>query len=103
VRKTKHRLRPTSLSQCREGRSDLLISSRWFALIRIWSPWLAPRQGKSVFGLDKEAVTCAFLSNTGKHIVLLAISGVNDVMTTFKNDEGGIVLLRVRVSFLLMI
>ncbi|EPE27416.1 (Trans)glycosidase [Glarea lozoyensis ATCC 20868] len=70
--------------------------SRWFALIRIWSPWLAPRQGKSVFGLDKEAVTCSFLSNSGKHIVLLAISGVNDVMTTFKNDEGGNVVLRIR-------
>ncbi|XMA11985.1 hypothetical protein WAI453_004776 [Rhynchosporium graminicola] len=70
--------------------------SRWFALIRIWSPWLAPRQGKSVFGLDKEAVMCSFLSNTGKHLVLLAITGVEDVMTMFTSDGDGNVILHIR-------
>ncbi|KAH7327176.1 glycoside hydrolase superfamily [Rhexocercosporidium sp. MPI-PUGE-AT-0058] len=70
--------------------------SRWFALIRIWSPWLAPRQGKSVFGLDKEAVMCSFLSLTGKHLVLLAITGVEDVMTLFKSDSDGNVVLHIR-------
>jgi hypothetical protein len=56
---------------------------------------LAPRQGKTNFGLDKEAVTCSFLSNTGKHLVLMGISGVNDLMTTFKSDEDGNVVLKV--------
>ncbi|KAF4635078.1 hypothetical protein G7Y89_g3021 [Cudoniella acicularis] len=70
--------------------------TRWFALIRIWSPWLAPRQGKSSFQLDKEAVMCSFLSNSGKHLVLLAISGVDDVMTMFKSDNEGNVILRIR-------
>ncbi|KAG4439088.1 hypothetical protein IFR05_005430 [Cadophora sp. M221] len=70
--------------------------SRWFALVRIWSPWLAPRQGKSVFGLDKEAVMCSFLSLTGKHLVLLAITGVEDVMTLFKSDSDGNVVLHIR-------
>ncbi|TVY38596.1 putative galactinol--sucrose galactosyltransferase [Lachnellula occidentalis] len=69
---------------------------RWFALIRIWSPWLAPRQGKSTFGLDKEAVMCSFLSVTGKHLVLMGISGVGDVMTLFTNDSDGNVVLRIR-------
>ncbi|CAG8978652.1 hypothetical protein HYALB_00011748 [Hymenoscyphus albidus] len=69
---------------------------RYFALIRIWQPWLAPRQGKDFFDLDKEAVLCSFLSDTGKHLVLLAISGVNDVMTMFKADEKGNVVLKVR-------
>lgn len=69
--------------------------ARWFALIRIWTPWLAPRQGKSHFNLDKEAVTCSFLSSEGKHIVLLAISGVDDVMTLFKSDTDGRVVLDV--------
>jgi hypothetical protein len=41
---------------------------------------------------------CSFLSNTGKHLVLLGISGVSDVMTTFKNDESGNVVLRVSLS-----
>ncbi|KAH6672181.1 glycoside hydrolase superfamily [Halenospora varia] len=70
--------------------------SRWFALVRIWSPWLAPRQGKTSFQLDKDAVMCSFLSNSGKHLVLLAISGVDDVMTLFKNDDDGNVIMRVR-------
>ncbi|TVY18474.1 putative galactinol--sucrose galactosyltransferase 6, partial [Lachnellula arida] len=70
--------------------------SRWFALIRIWSPWLAPRQGKSTFSLDKEAVMCSFLSVTGKHLVLMGISGVGDVMTLFTNDGDGNVVLRIR-------
>lgn len=66
------------------------------ALIRIWAPWLAPRQGKTTFGLDKEAVMCSFLSLQGKHIVLLAISGVEDVMTLFTSDSQGNVVLTVR-------
>ncbi|KAF7887994.1 uncharacterized protein EAF01_011148 [Botrytis porri] len=70
--------------------------ARWFALIRIWTPWLAPRQGKNHFELDKEAVTCSFLSSDGKHIVLLAISGINNVMTLFKSDSDGKVVLEVR-------
>ncbi|KAA8569968.1 hypothetical protein EYC84_002306 [Monilinia fructicola] len=70
--------------------------ARWFALIRIWTPWLAPRQGKTIFDLDKEAVTCSFLSSEGKHIVLLAISGINDVMTLFESGSDGKVVLKVR-------
>lgn len=66
---------------------------RWFALIRIWTPWLAPRQGKSHFELDKEGVLCSFMEPGGRHLVLLAISGVNDVMTLFKSDSYGNVVI----------
>ena len=76
----------------------ILMNPRWFALVRIWTPWLAPRQGKGQFGLDKEAVMCSFLSLTGKHLVLLGISGVDDVMTMFTNDSEGNVILRVCVA-----
>lgn len=65
-------------------------TNRWFALIRIWSPWLAPRQGKTHFDLDKDAVMCSFLSFTGKHLVLLAISGVDDVMTLLTSVDGAV-------------
>ncbi|KAI6714138.1 hypothetical protein JHW43_003359 [Diplocarpon mali] len=70
--------------------------SRWFALIRIWSPWLAPLQGKSHFDLEKEAVICSFLSLTGKHLVLLAVTDAADVMTLFTSDSNGNVVLRIR-------
>ena len=39
---------------------------------------------------------CSFLSVTGKHLVLLGISGVDDVMTLFTSDSEGNVILRVR-------
>ena len=74
----------------------LLTPARWFSLVRIWSPWLAPRQGKTRFELDKEAISCSFLSREGKHLVLLAISGVDDVMTMFTSDSDGNVVLHVR-------
>ena len=32
----------------------------------------------------------------GRHLVLLAISGVQDVMTLFKSDQDGNVVLNVR-------
>lgn len=38
---------------------------------------------------------CSFLSKTGKHLVLLAISGVDDVMTMFTSVDG-VVNLHVR-------
>ena len=38
---------------------------------------------------------CSFLSLSGKHLVLLAISGVDDVMTLFTSDAEGNVVLRV--------
>jgi hypothetical protein len=43
---------------------------------------------------------CSFLSRTGKHLVLLGISGVDDVMTMFTSDSEGNVILRVRLTFL---
>lgn len=61
---------------------------RWFALVRIWSPWLAPRHGKDSFLLDKDAIMLSFLSSEGKHLVLLAFSGLNDAMTVFRHTVG---------------
>jgi hypothetical protein len=39
---------------------------------------------------------CSFLSVTGKHLVLLGISGVDDVMTMFTSDDEGNVIMKVR-------
>lgn len=73
-----------------------LTLSRWFSLVRIWAPWLAPRHGKTHFSLDKDAILAAFVNSRGQHIVLLAISGVNNVMSTFQSDESGNVQLHLR-------
>lgn len=73
-----------------------LTCFRWFSLVRIWAPWLAPRHGKAKFELDKDAVLSAFVNSKGEHLVLLAVSGVNDTMTTFRSDDAGHVQLRLR-------
>ncbi|KAB5549909.1 raffinose synthase Sip1 [Coniochaeta sp. 2T2.1] len=69
---------------------------RWFAVVRIWAPWLAPRHGKDKFELDKDAIMCSFLSPEGRHMVILAISGVSDVLTVFHNSASGEVVLHIR-------
>lgn len=63
--------------------------SQWFALVRLWSPWLAPRQGKDNFLPDKEAILAAFHRKDGHHLVVLAVSGVDDVLTTLHHDGNG--------------
>ncbi|KAF7328418.1 Raffinose synthase Sip1 [Mycena venus] len=69
---------------------------RWFSLVRLWAPWLAPRHGKSTFGLDKDGILCAFLSPQGQHMVMIGISGLNDTMMLFRSDGSGRVMLHVR-------
>jgi len=68
----------------RFGRSNWF---RWFALVRLWSPWLAPRQGKTAELAEKDAILYSFLRNDGLHVVLLAISGIDDVTTVFQADS----------------
>lgn len=68
---------------------------RWFAVVRLWAPWLAPRHGEGWFALDKDAIMCSFLSPQGRHMVVLAISGLTDVMTVIRSGSSGEVILHV--------
>ena len=70
--------------------------TRWFSLVRIWSPWLAPRQGKGNFSPTEDGVLCSFLRWDGLHLVLLAVSGIDDVLTVFKPDGQGNVIISAR-------
>jgi hypothetical protein len=73
-----------------------LYVSRWFALVREWAAWLSPRHGKGVFTTSKDAIVCSFLRRDGLHLVLLAISGVDDVLTVFRDDDFGGIVVRAR-------
>ncbi len=66
--------------------------TRWFALVRIWSPWLAPRHGKEKFQPKEDTILCSFLRWDGLHLVLLAVSGIDDVLTVLKHDGHGNVI-----------
>jgi len=63
--------------------------SRWFSLVRLWGPWIAPRQGKEIFQPDKEAIMAAFERHDGFHLIILAVSGIDDVLTTLNHDGNG--------------
>ncbi|KAK5109106.1 hypothetical protein LTR62_007563 [Meristemomyces frigidus] len=72
-------------------------SGQWFALVRLWSPWLAPRQGRTDrLVLDKDGVLLSFLRSDGLHVVCLAISGLEDVVSTFISDGHGDVIIKGR-------
>lgn len=66
---------------------------RYFSLVRVWSPWLGPRHGKDRFRLTEDAILCSFLRKDGVHLVLLAVSGVDDVLTVFQSSEDGEVVV----------
>ncbi|KAJ4286054.1 hypothetical protein N0V90_013401 [Kalmusia sp. IMI 367209] len=70
--------------------------SHWFALVRLWSPWLAPRQGRDRFQPDKEAVVAAFHREDGSHLVVVAVSGIDNVLTTLGHDGDGNVTIESR-------
>ena len=66
--------------------------TRWFSLARPWTPWIAPRHGKAPFDCGNGSLICAFERHDGFHLVLLAMSGINDVLTEMKPDGKGNVI-----------
>lgn len=68
--------------------------ARYFALVRVWTPWLGPRHGRNKFKLTEDAVLCSFLRTDGVHLVLLAISGANNVLTVFGSGENNEVMIK---------
>ncbi|KAL4922925.1 glycoside hydrolase superfamily [Aspergillus aurantiobrunneus] len=69
--------------------------SRFFALVRVSTAWLGPRQGKNKLDLTEDAVLCSFLRTDGVHVVLLGVS-VNDVLTVLGSRSDGEVVVKSR-------
>ncbi|KAE8355622.1 hypothetical protein BDV28DRAFT_128553 [Aspergillus coremiiformis] len=67
---------------------------RYFALVRVWTPWLGPRHGGGNFRLTEDAILCSFLQGNGEHVVLLAVSGINDTLTVLRSGENGEVIIK---------
>lgn len=76
------------------GAPSLMV--KYFSLVRVWSPWLGPRHGKDKFRLTEDAILCSFLRKDGSHLVLLAISGINDVLTVFNSGDEGEIVIKAR-------
>jgi hypothetical protein len=71
-------------------------TARYMSLVRVWSPWLGPRHGKNEFRLTEDAVFCSFLRTDGVHLVLLAVSGTDNVLTVFQSGKNGEVVVNAR-------
>ncbi|KAK5696831.1 hypothetical protein LTR97_008135 [Elasticomyces elasticus] len=69
---------------------------KWFALVRHSTPWLGPRQGDASFSPDKAALLVSFLRGDGLHMVMLALNGIPDCLTTFDGDGSGRVIVTTR-------
>lgn len=83
------------------GYADISLGSprsftRWFSLVRIWNPWLAPRHGQGNFAPTEDSILSSFLRSDGLHVVVLAVSGIEDVLTVFKPDGAGNVIIHSR-------
>ncbi|KAL8992839.1 MAG: hypothetical protein Q9169_006799 [Polycauliona sp. 2 TL-2023] len=66
--------------------------SRWFALVRHSTAWIAPRQGWNEIRLDEEAILCSFQRQDGLHLLFLAVTTA-DVLTVLKiNDKGELLM-----------
>lgn len=70
--------------------------SRWLALVRIWTPWIAPRHGQGKFTPTEDVILSSFLRWDGLHLVMLAVSGVGDVVTVLKSGQHGDVIMSAR-------
>ncbi|KAJ5764526.1 Aldolase-type TIM barrel [Penicillium manginii] len=69
---------------------------RNFSLVRVWSPWLGPRHGRDWFDLTEDAILSSFLRKDGLNLVLLAVSGINDVLTVFQSGNNGEVVIKAK-------
>ena len=67
--------------------------SRWFSIVRQWTPWIAPRHGKQQWHTEEDAILCSFLRHDGYCVVMLAVSGIRNVTTTFGHDGNGSVII----------
>ncbi|KAK2882421.1 hypothetical protein FQN49_000373 [Arthroderma sp. PD_2] len=66
---------------------------RTFSIVRIWTPWLAPRHGTASFDLKEESILSSFVYQDGIILVLLAVSGIDDVLTVFRSGKEGEVIV----------
>ncbi|KAL2870887.1 putative raffinose synthase protein Sip1 [Aspergillus lucknowensis] len=92
-----------SVDPARDGHSGIVTFplgvpssvSRFFALVRLSTPWLGPRQGNEL-DLREDAVLCSFHRTDGVHVVLLGVSGIDDVLTTLRSGSNGAVVIKSR-------
>ncbi|KAL4733549.1 glycoside hydrolase superfamily [Aspergillus similis] len=92
-----------SVEEARDGHSGIVrlplgvpsSMSRFFALARVETSWLGPRQGKDRLDFTEDAILCSFLRTDGVHVVLLGVT-VDDILTVLNSGPAGEVVIKSR-------
>lgn len=67
--------------------------ARFSAIVRDWTPWLKPQHGGAKFAMTEDGVLISFLRKDGSHFALLAVSGLEDVLTVINAGENGEIVI----------
>ena len=70
--------------------------TRWFCLVRPWTPWIAPRHGETPFDCENGSMVASFERHDGTVLVIFALSGLSQVLTELKPDGRGNVIAESR-------
>ncbi|KAL4774375.1 glycoside hydrolase superfamily [Aspergillus nidulans var. acristatus] len=89
------------VEEARDGHSGILrlplgipsSMSRFFALARVETSWLGPRQGKGKLNFTEDAILFSFLRTDGVHVVLLGVT-VDDTTTVLGSGQAGEVVIK---------
>ena len=85
-----------SSTETKKTLGSLVKQLRYLAFTNITEPWLAPRHGGAKFFISEAAVMSCFLNASGSHVTLLALNGVDEVVTTITSDEEDQIVIGVR-------
>ncbi|EGD90682.2 uncharacterized protein TERG_06908 [Trichophyton rubrum CBS 118892] len=69
---------------------------RTFSLVRASASWLAPRQGTTSYNLNEDALVSSFVYRDGIVMVLVSVSGIDDVLTVFQSGKEGELIISSR-------
>ncbi|KAI5808538.1 glycoside hydrolase superfamily [Peziza echinospora] len=76
---------PHSTENCTLGiPTDL---ERFYALVKLSSPWMGPRQGSGSCSFDREALIMGYVRKDGKHVCVLGVSALDDCNTYITADK----------------
>ncbi|KAI5818022.1 glycoside hydrolase superfamily [Pyronema omphalodes] len=64
----------------------------YYALAKKGGPWMGPQQGKDTFMVTADTLLMGYLRKDGRHVVILALSGIQDTTTYIRSGTGRVLL-----------
>jgi hypothetical protein len=64
----------------------------YYALAKKGGPWMGPQQGRDTFMVTADTLLMGYLRSDGRHVVILALSGIQDTTTYIRSGMGRVLL-----------